>query len=41
MKKNELSYKDLKRICNPNVFRFEDTSELEGINEKLCMLRTI
>ncbi len=32
MKKNELSYKDLKRICNPNVFRFEDTSELEGIN---------
>ena len=32
MKKNELSYKDLKRICNPNVFKFEDTSELEGIN---------
>lgn len=32
MKKNELSYKDLKRICNPNIFKFEDTSELEGIN---------
>ena len=31
-KTNELSYKDLKRICDPNIFKFEDTSELEGIN---------
>lgn len=30
MKKNELSYKDLKNICNPNVFKFETTDELDG-----------
>ncbi len=28
MKKNELSYKDLKNICNPNIFKFETTDEL-------------
>ena len=32
MKKNELSYKDLKRTCDPNIFKFVDTSEVEGIN---------
>ena len=30
MKKNELSYKDLKNVCNPNVFKFETTDELDG-----------
>ena len=29
MKKNELSYKELKNYCNPNVFKFETTDELE------------
>ncbi len=30
MKKyNELSYKDLKDICNPNMFNFETTAEIE------------
>ena len=28
MKKNELSYKDLKNVCNPNIFKFESTDEL-------------
>ena len=32
-KKNELSYKDLKINCNPNVFTFNDTSELENIDK--------
>lgn len=41
MKKNELSYKDLKRICNPNVFKFEDTSELEGIDSGIGQDRGI
>ena len=30
-KKNELSYKDLKKVCDPNVFDFEDTSALGNI----------
>ncbi len=29
MKKNELSYKELKNICNPNMFKFETTDELD------------
>lgn len=29
--KNELSYKDLKMVCNPDVFNFETTEELESI----------
>lgn len=41
MKKNELSYKDLKRICNPNVFKFEDTSELNGIDSGIGQDRGI
>lgn len=32
MKKNELSYKELKNICNPNTFKFETTDELDGLN---------
>ena len=30
MKKNELSYKDLKNCCNPNTFKFETTEELDS-----------
>ena len=29
MKKNELNYKDLKSYCNPNMFKFETTFELD------------
>ena len=29
MKKNELSYKELKNYCNPNIFKFETTDELD------------
>ena len=28
MKKNELSYRELKNYCNPNIFKFETTEEL-------------
>ena len=31
MKKNELSYKDLRVVCNPNIFSFDTTEELEPI----------
>ena len=30
-KTNELSYKDLRKICDPNLFDFNDTSELDNI----------
>lgn len=30
MKKNELTYRDLKNICNPNIFDFETTDELDS-----------
>lgn len=30
MRKNELSYKSLKNICNPNTFKFETTDELDS-----------
>ena len=30
--KNELSYKDLKITCNPDIFKFETTEELEPIH---------
>ena len=29
--KNELSYKDLKMTCDPNMFAFETTENLEHI----------
>lgn len=29
MKKNELTYKELKNYCNPNIFKFETTDELD------------
>ena len=40
-KKNELSYKNLKSICDPNVFTFVDTSELEPIEEGIGQERGI
>ena len=30
-KKNELNYKDLKMTCDPSIFSFETTEELEPI----------
>lgn len=32
MKKNELNYKQLKDYCNPNIFKFDDTSTLSSID---------
>ena len=32
MKKNELSYKELKKYCNPNTFKFDTTEELDGLD---------
>lgn len=32
MKKNELSYKDLKNVCNSNMFTFESTADLDTID---------
>ena len=29
MKKNELSYKNLKTVCNPDIFKFETTADVE------------
>lgn len=40
-KNNELSYKDLKVTCNPQIFTFEDTSELEAINTEMGQERGI
>ena len=31
-KTNELNYKDLKMVCNPDQFNFETTEELDPIN---------
>ena len=38
---NELSYKDLKLSCNPDVFKFETTEELEPIQEGIGQDRGI
>ncbi len=32
MKKNELNYKQLKDYCNPDIFKFDDTSTISGID---------
>lgn len=32
MKKNELNYTQLKDYCNPNIFKFEDTSTLTSVD---------
>ena len=31
-KANELNYKDLRVVCNPNQFEFESTDELDPID---------
>lgn len=41
MKKNELSYKELKEYCNPEVFKFEDTSSLSSIDTGIGQERGI
>ncbi len=32
MKKNELNYKQLKNLCDPNIFKFETTAEIDDDN---------
>ena len=39
--KNELNYKDLKMTCNPNIFNFKTTEELENINSGIGQDRGI
>ena len=41
MKKNELNYHQLKDYCNPNVFKFKDTSEIDSINTGIGQERGI
>ena len=41
MKKNELSYQDLRVTCDPEIFGFKDTSELEAINTGIGQERGI
>ena len=36
--KNELNYKDLKMTCNPDIFHFDTTEELEPIQEGIGVL---
>ena len=39
--KNELSYRDLKMVCNQDMFHFETTKELEPINDGIGQERGI
>ena len=39
--KNELSYRDLKMVCNQNMFHFETTEELDPINDGIGQERGI
>ena len=39
--KNELNYRDLKMVCNQNMFHFETTKELEPINDGIGQERGI
>ena len=39
--KNELSYRDLKMVCNQNMFHFETTEELEPITDGIGQERGI
>ena len=39
--KNELSYKNLKMTCDPNIFNFETTADLESIQEGIGQDRGI
>ena len=40
-KKNELNYKDLKIVCNPNIFKFDTTKDLEPIQSGIGQDRGI
>ena len=40
-RKNELSYKELKMTCNPTVFNFDTTEELDPIIEGIGQERGI
>ena len=40
-KKNELNYKDLKMTCNPNIFNFDTTQDLEPIQSGIGQDRGI
>lgn len=40
-KKNELSYKELKNVCDPEIFTFMDTSELETAQDGIGQERGI
>lgn len=39
--KNELSYRDLKMVCNQNMFKFETTEELEAVTDGIGQERGI
>ena len=39
--KNELSYRDLKMVCDQKMFKFETTKELEPINDGIGQERGI
>ena len=39
--RNELSYRDLKMVCDQNMFKFETTEELEPINDGIGQERGI
>ena len=39
--RNELNYKDLKMTCNPNIFNFDTTAELEPIQDGIGQDRGI
>ena len=39
--KNELSYKDLKMVCDKDLFHFETTQDLEPINDGIGQERGI
>ena len=39
--KNELNYKDLKMTCNPSIFNFDSTADLESIQEGIGQDRGI
>ena len=39
--KNELNYKDLKMTCNPNIFNFDTTADLESIQDGIGQERGI
>lgn len=41
IEKNELSYRDLKMICNQNIFNFETTKDLEPMNDGIGQDRAI